>query len=138
MKNVIATAAFAALFSAGTVSATSAMPVAATVATPANGVQANLVAQHDRGYIRHQRRILPRRAVIKSLHRKGYRNIRNIRMRHGDYVLHATSRRGPVRLVVDGRTARVLSRKPLFHTRHRPGVTFHGRTGGFSYHFGIH
>jgi hypothetical protein len=147
MKYLLVTAALAATLSAGTVAA-SAMPVTALSSNAAASASVELVGHrgHKYGEPRHyghkfqkQRRhyILPRRVVVRSLHHRGFRNIRNVRLRHGDYVVHARGYRGPVRLVVDGRTARILSRQPLHRGWHRPGFSFHGHNDSFSYFLGI-
>ena len=139
MKNAFATVALAALLSAGALSGASAMPVAAAPVVKADtGAAVELVGHRGNHKVRQgQRHILPRPAIKRSLFRKGYRNIRNMRLVRGDYVLLARGYRGPVRLVVDGRTGRVMSRKVLRHNWHRPGVQFHGGNGNFSYSFGI-
>lgn len=147
MKNVLATAALAAILSAGTVAAASAMPVAALPSGAATSAPVELVGhrgqkfrepQHHGQQFRGRRHyILPRHAVVRSLHRRGFRHIRNVRLRHGDYVVHARGYRGPVRLVVDGRTARILSRQPLHRGWHRPGFPIQGQNDSFSYFLGI-
>lgn len=136
MKTALATAALAAFLSAGTVAA-SAMPVAAPSAGAASNAPVELAGYHGQKFHKHGHHILPRQVIVRSLYQRGFRNIRNIRMRHGDYVLHARGYRGPVRLVVDGRTARILSRQPLHGGWHRPGLSFQGHNDSFSYFLGI-
>lgn len=135
MKNDLATAALAAILSAGTVAAASAMPVAAPSANATAFVE--LVGNHGHKYHQRRHHILPPHVVVRSVRHRGFRNIRNVRLRHGDYVMHARGYRGPVRLVVDGRTARILSRRPLHGGWHRPGFSFHGHNDSFSYFLGI-
>jgi len=137
MKNALATAALAAILSAGAVAAASAMPVAAPATKTAAAAPVELVGHHGHKYGKHRHRILPSHVIVRSLRHRGYRHIRNVRLQRGDYVVHARGHRGPVRLVVDGRTARVLSRQPLHRGWHRPGFSMHGHSGGFSYSFGI-
>lgn len=136
MKNALATVTLAALLSTGAASA-SAMPVAAPAADSAANVSVELVGHRGHKFRHGRQRILPQHVVVRSLHHRGFRNIRNVRFVRGDYVMRARGYRGPVRLVVDGRTARILSRQPLDRGRHRPGFSFHGRNGGFSYSFGM-
>ena len=136
MKNVLVTAALAAILSAGTVAA-SAVPVTTPSAGAASSAPVELVGHHGQKFHKHRHHILPRHVVVRSLHQRGFRNIRNVRFRHGDYVVHARGYRGPVRLVVDGRTARILSRQPLHGGWHRPGFSVHGHNDSFSYFLGI-
>lgn len=107
MKNLIATAALAAALSAGTFATASAMPVsaAAPTAQPVKTVQYG--GERFRPDARH---VLPKHVIIRSLHHRGYTHIRDIRRVRGDYVVQARGHRGPVRLLVDGRTSRILER----------------------------
>ncbi|WP_223476072.1 hypothetical protein [Oricola indica] len=138
MKNAFATTALAAMLSMGTLAGASAMPtVNAPAADTASTAKVELVGH--RGHNNAQRghhRIMPRHVIKRHLHRQGFRNIRNMRLVRGDYVLLARGYRGPVRLVVDGRSGRVLSRHVL-RGGHRPGFVFRGGNGNFSYSFGI-
>ena len=144
MKKTMITAALAALLSAGALSSASAAP-----AFPAPQAMAGQTidqvhykgknnAHHHKDWRGH-RRILPQRVVIRSLHQRGYRNIHNVRLVRGDYVMRARGYRGPVRLVVDGQTGRILSRQVLNrgHQGHRPGFSLPGGNGNFTYSFGI-
>lgn len=141
MKKTLITAAVAALLSAGAFSAASAAPMAVAPQVKSNGMieqvhyQGRNKGGHHQAWRGHQR-ILPQRVVIRSLYRQGYRDIRNVRLVRGDYVMRARGHRGPVRLVVDGKTGRVLSRQAL-DRGHRPGFSLHGGNGNFSYSFGI-
>lgn len=137
MKNALATAALAAILSAGTVATTSAMPVTAPSANATANTSVDLVGHHGQKFHKRRHHILPPHVVVRSVRHRGFRNIRNVRLRHGDYVMHARGYRGPVRLVVDGRTARILSRQPLHGGWHRPGLSFHGHNDSFSYFLGI-
>ena len=138
MNKKIATAALAALLSAGTFATASAAPGAMAAST--QRAAGTAVEQVDyRGHHnarRGHRHILSQREVIRSLYRRGYRDIRNMRLVRGDYVLQARGYRGQVRLVVDGRTGRIQSRA-LLRRHHNPGFTFRGGNGNFSYSFGI-
>ena len=136
MKKTIITAALAALLSAGALSAASAAPAF----TAPQALSGNAVEQvHYKGNKYGHHRILPQRVVIRSLYRQGYRDIRNVRLVRGDYVMRARGYRGPVRLVVDGRSGRILSRQALNRGHHgpRPGFSLHGGNGNFTYSFGI-
>ena len=138
MKTTLATAALAAILSVSAAGAVSAMPAAAPA--PANattGAPVELVGHRGPGVRHGHHRILPRHVIVRSLRHRGYRDIRNVHLRNGDYVLRARGYRGDVRLVVDGRTARILSRHLLRHGGHRSGVWFHGGNGNFSYSFGV-
>ncbi|MFZ2101752.1 MAG: hypothetical protein WAU86_14420 [Oricola sp.] len=112
MKNLIATAALAVVLSSGAAAAASAMPAPAIGAAIALPVEA---AHYDKkrfapgaGFV------LPKKVVIRSLYERGFTQIRDVRRVRGDYVAIAKGHRGPVRLLVDGRTARILDRQPLF------------------------
>ena len=141
MKKTMITAALAALLSAGALSTASAAPAfTSPQAITGQAVEqvhykGNKNGHHHKDWRGHHR-ILPQRVVIRSLYQRGYRDIRNVRLVRGDYVMRARGYRGPVRLVVDGRSGRILSREVL-HRGHRPGLTFHGGNGNFSYSFGI-
>jgi len=141
MKKTMITAAIAALLSAGTFSAASAAPMPAAPQVKSNAMveqvhyKGKKKGGHHQAWRGHQR-ILPQRVVIRSLYRQGYRDIRNVRLVRGDYVMRARGHRGAVRLVVDGRSGRVLSRQVL-HRGHRPGFSLHGGNGNFTYSFGI-
>ena len=141
MKKTMITAAVAALLSAGAFSTASAAPaLAAPQAITGQAIEqvhfnGNKKGGHH-GDWRGRHRILPQRVVIRSLHQRGYRDIRNVRLVRGDYVMRARGYRGPVRLVVDGKSGRILSRQAL-HRGHRPGIRLHGGNGNFSYSFGI-
>jgi len=138
MKNALVTAALAALLSTGAVAAAPAMPVAAPAAGTAANAPVELVGHRGHRFDNRRHHILPQHVVIRSLRQRGFRHIRNVRVRHGDYVLHARGHRGPVRLVVDGRSARILSRQPLHRGgHHRPGLSLQGHNNGFTYSFGI-
>ena len=55
-------------------------------------------------------RILPFEQVRRELRQNGYRQISQLGMRGGDYVVGAVNHRGnPVRMLVDGRTLRVTN-----------------------------
>jgi len=144
MKKTMITAALAALLSAGAFSAASAAP-AFSAPQAVTGQATDLVHYkgnkngHSHKDWRGHRRILPQRVVVRSLYQRGYRNIRNVRLVRGDYVMRARGYRGPVRLVVDGKSGRILSRQVLHrgHHGHRPGFSLHGGNGNFTYSFGI-
>jgi hypothetical protein len=137
MKNALVTAALAAILSTGAISTVTAMPVAVPAADAVASAPVELAGHYGQKFGKRRHYVLPRRVIVRSLRHRGFRHIRNIRLRHGDYVLHARGYRGPVRLVVDGRTARILSRKPLYGGWHRPGFSFNGHNGNFSYSFGV-
>ena len=137
MKATLATAALAAILSVGAAGAVSAMPAATAPAAASTAAPVELVGHRGPGVHHGHHRILPRHVIVRSLRHRGFRNIRNVRLVRGDYVLRARGYRGPVRLVVDGRTARILSRHPLHHGRNHSGVWFQGSNGNFSYSFGI-
>lgn len=130
----LSTIALAALLSTGTIVGAHAMPaMQAPAGATATAADVELVGHH-----RYSHRILPKHVVQRSLQRRGYRHIRNMRLVRGDYFLTARGHRGEVRLRVDGRTGRILSRQALHHRPHRPGIRLHGGNGNFSYSFGIH
>lgn len=136
MKNAFATTAIAAILVAGMAGAASAMPYV----NPSSGIAASapveLAGHKGKQFRKGKHFILPQHVVVRSLRKRGFRHIRNVRLRHGDYVLNARGHRGPVRLVVDGRTARILARQPLYGW-HRPGFSLHGHGQNFSYSFGF-
>lgn len=142
MKSLIATIVTATILSVGTLSTASATPVASAPITAGSDVQTVewRGRGHREGIRRHHRDVLPTRAIVRRLHRQGYRDIRSIRRHRGDYTVIARGYRGRVRLVVDGRTGRVLDRDLLRRDRRHyrePGFRFGGRSGNFSYQFNI-
>jgi hypothetical protein len=138
MKNALTTTALATFLSIGAFGAASAMPAAAPATGAAAGTPVELVHYRGPGAYRGHHRVLPRHVIVRSLRHRGFRHIRDVRRVRGDYVVHARGYRGPVRLVVDGRTARILSRQPLYRHGHQPGVRFQGSNGNFTYSFGIY
>lgn len=146
MKKSLITAALAAMLSTGTIAGASAMPVAKLDAPQAAAAKVQLAGHRhrdryrDRDVRRHHGRhhLLPVRAVRRELRHRGYRHIRFVGSTRGDYLFIARGYRGPVRLLVDGRTARVLSRHRI--RGHRGGPAFHHRSdnGNFSFSFGIY
>lgn len=134
MKNATIIMALAAILSAGAMGTATAKPLNATGEAT---VQLAANRGHDRDWRHGQHRILPQRAIERSLYRQGYRNIRDVRLIRGDYVMIARGYRGVVRLVVDGRTGHVISRDLLRRPQPRAGVRIQGGNGNFSYSFGI-
>ena len=135
MKNATAILALAAMLSAGATGIAAAKPI------HDHGAQTRIeYGSHRDSHreTRHSRyRILSEREVVRSLYRQGYRDIRNVRLVRADYVLIARGYRGTVRLVVDGRTGRVMSRDLVRHQQPRPGFRIQGGNGNFNYSFGI-
>src|SRR5690554_3796984 len=85
MKTTLATVTLAALLSVGAAAA-SAMPVAAPAAETAANAPVELVGHRGHRSRAGRHHILPRQAVIRSLHHRGFRNISNVRFVRGDYV----------------------------------------------------
>jgi hypothetical protein len=75
----------------------------------------------DRGPRRYSRaRLLPPRAIVGSLYRRGYRDVEIKRVRGGSYIVEAQSRRGSrVVAVVDGRTTEITGLRVIEHRRPR-------------------
>ena len=66
-----------------------------------------------------RRGLLPPRAIVGSLYRRGYRDVEIRRQRGGSYIVRAENRRGSrVLLVVDGRTAEITGLR-VTETRHQ-------------------
>jgi hypothetical protein len=66
-----------------------------------------------------RRGILPPRAIIGTLYRRGYRDVEIRRQRGSSYVVSAENRRGSrVILVVDGRTAEITGLR-VIESRHQ-------------------
>lgn len=135
MKNATAILALAAVLSTGVMGAASAKP--ANVPGAEAKVELAGYRDRDRDFRHGQHRILPQYAIERSLYRQGYRDIRNVRLVRGDYVVIARGYRGVVRLVVDGRTGQVMSRDLLRRAGPRAGVHIQGGNGNFNYSFGI-
>lgn len=127
------TIALAALLSGGTFAGASAMPAASAPAASVPAAPVERIGHHHHS----GRHILPPRAIESSLRHRGYRHIRDMRLIRGDYVLIARGYRGTVRLVVDGRTGRIIDKRFVHARPHRPGVHLHGGNGNFSYSFNI-
>ena len=74
----------------------------------------------DRGWGWGRRRMLPPRAIVGSLQRRGYRDIDIKRISGGSYVVEALGRRGRVLVVVDGRTTEITGLRVVGWDRPRP------------------
>ena len=143
MRNAIITAAIAALLATGSAATVSAMPATAPVPTKSLTGNVELVGhrhregRRDRDFRHEGRRnhVLPARVIVRQLRHRGYSHIRSINFVRGDYVVIARGHRGPVRLVVDGRTGPGIAR----HRLRRGGGFRHsyGGNSGFSFSFGV-
>ncbi|MBO6637501.1 MAG: PepSY domain-containing protein [Roseitalea sp.] len=113
-----------------------AMPMKAPLATTA---QADI---HTIGHRRHygQRHAMPRRAVIRSLYRRGYRDVHRVHFRNGYWRARALGRRGVVALKIDPRSGHIVRRRllqPVYHApRHRQPF-HHQSRGGVTFSFGF-
>lgn len=133
------------LIAAGLVAATAlgaAAPAHArpAVTAPIATVQhAEIVPVAHRG----QRRahMLPRRAVVRSLYRRGYRDVHRVHFRKGYWRARAFGRRGLIALTVHPRTGEILRRRVVQrYQRHVPRTHRHRghRRGGISFSFGLY
>lgn len=139
MKTRIATAALAALLSSGISTAAFAAPAIPAPVGVSTAFDVQAVHYRGRESRRYGRqRVLPLPRIVRSLRHRGYTRIRSIERVRGDYIVVARGHRGPVRLVVDGRTAEIVSRQPLRRYGRDTGYRFGGHKGGFSYSFGIY
>lgn len=143
MKTTLASVAVAALISTGAIATANAAPSIAHVEA---GTSVQLV--HDRGHrrdgreTRHHRRheILDPRQIVRKLRYQGYRDIGRMSLSRGDYIVDARRHRDRVRLVVDGRTGRILAREVIRRHHRRDhyrdyGLHYGGSRGNFSYSF---
>ena len=88
------------------------------------------------GPVRHE--FLTPWEVSRSLHRKGFRKVHDIRFTRGVYVAKAIGHRGLVRLVVDARDGDILRRDVIaYHRYGGRGTVYHGGNGNFSITLGI-
>ncbi|MEM1378216.1 MAG: hypothetical protein AAGG69_12600 [Pseudomonadota bacterium] len=74
--------------------------------------------------------ILPKRAIYRSLYRKGFRNVHNLRFHKGRYIARAYGYRGLVRLTISARTGQITKREVIrqYRTRgHQSGLRLHWR-----------
>lgn len=100
---------------------TQAMPLKAPLAvTTASDVQ----------LVHHRRHILPRRAIVRSLYKRGFREVHNVHFRNGYWRARALGRRGLIALTIHPRNAKIVHRRVVKSYRHYPrrhrggGVTF--------------
>ena len=74
-------------------------------------------------------RLMPPRAIVGSLYRRGYRDVEIRRQRGASYVAEATGRRGRVLVVVDGRTTEITGLRALDYGGPRHGYEDGGWNG---------
>ena len=129
------------LIAAGIIAATvlgpvsaDARPIKAQIATPA---ATDVQTVHHRS--RHYRHVMPKRAVVRSLYRRGYRDVHRVHFRNGYWRARALGRRGVVALKIDPRNGHIVKRRVVRHyhqpNRHRG----HNRSkGSITFSFGFH
>ncbi|RKF07822.1 hypothetical protein DEM25_008810 [Oceaniradius stylonematis] len=94
------------------------------------------------GHRRHygERHAMPRRAVVRSLYRRGYRDVHRVHFRNGYWRARALGRRGVVALKIDPRNGHIVRRRllqPVYHApRHRQPFQ-HQQRGGVTFSFGF-
>ena len=132
LKTPLLAAVIVAATALGAAAPANAKSVSATITV---GPAASVHAAHHRS--RHH--IMPRRAVVRGLYRRGYRDVHRVHFRNGYWRARAYGRRGLIALTIHPRTGQVLKRRvvrqhrPLpYHHRYR-----HGR-GSLTFSFGIH
>lgn len=108
-------------------------------AVQAQAVQVEFVKREHRNRGDFRRGGVSQRDIYRSLYRMGFRDIGPLYRKHGAYITTARGYRGQVRLVVDARSGRLISRKVIGghsyrwdHNR-RYGHTYGGSKGGFSW-----
>lgn len=111
-----------------------ARPLQAPIATPAI---ADIQTVHHTG--RRSHHVLPKRAVVRSLYRRGYREVHRVHYRNGYWRARALGRRGVVALKIDPRNGHIIKRRVVRHydrpNRHRG----HSRgNGSITFSFGFH
>jgi hypothetical protein len=140
MKKTLITTALAAILSTGTIATATAGP--ANTKAPSVSTSIELVGHrsHDRDFRGKKSNgyyVLPSHVVRYKLYRYGYRDIRKVGFFRGNYIFMARGYRGPVKLVVDGRTGHVVSRHRIRHWFGK-GLHFGSHSGKFSFSVGIH
>lgn len=74
--------------------------------------------------------ILPRHIIVRSLYRKGYRNVKVVGFSKGYYRVRANGYRGSVALRVNARNGAVVHRRlirPYYSHPRKPGLHLHWR-----------
>ena len=132
LKAPLLAAGFIAATALGTATPADARSVDATIIV---GPAATVQTVHHRSH----HHALPKRAVVRGLHKRGYRDVHRVHFRNGYWRACAYGRRGLIALTIHPRTGQVLKRRvvrqhrPLpYHHRYR-----HGR-GSLTFSFGIH
>lgn len=129
------------LVAAGIVAAT-----ALGAATPANAqaVTGPMVVQHRGDVInvthrgRHYQHVLPKRIVVRSLYRRGYRDVHRVHFRNGYWRARAYGRRGLIALTIHPRSGQIVHRRVV--RRYHPApyrYGHHGGRGSLTFSFGI-
>ncbi|MCR9124183.1 MAG: hypothetical protein NXH91_18135 [Phyllobacteriaceae bacterium] len=136
MKAPLLAAGIIAATALGATAPVQAMPITAPLAaTVHSDVQ---TVGHRRHY--GQRHAMPRRAVVRSLYRRGYRDVHRVHFRNGYWRARALGRRGVVALKIDARNGHIVRRRllqPVYHApRHRQPF-HHQRRGGVTFSFGF-
>ena len=108
-------------------------PVNAPTMALAPGIEVQTVHHTSRGY----RHVLPRRAVVRSLYRRGYRDVHRVHFHRGYWRARAYGRRGLIALTIHPRSGEILHRKVVHHHRYHPKPRRHHR-GGVTFSFGFH
>lgn len=131
----------ASLFAAGIIAvtafgpvATSAKPLHAPIAVP---VTSDVQTVHHTG--RRYGHVLPKRAIVRSLYRRGYRDVHRVHFRNGYWRARALGRHGVVALKIDPRNGHIVKRRVVRHydrpNRHRG---HHRSKGSITFSFGFH
>lgn len=84
--------------------------------------------------------VLPRRAIVRSLYKRGYREVHRVHFRNGYWRARALGRRGIVALKIDARNGHIVRRKVIRHygsRHHRPRHYGHRSHGGVTFSFGF-
>ncbi|QBK31757.1 hypothetical protein [Roseitalea porphyridii] len=133
------------LIAAGLVVATALGAAAPAQARPAAVAPLAAVQQGETIQIAHrgQRRayVLPRRAVVRSLYRRGYRDVHRVHFRNGYWRARAYGRRGLIALTVHPRSGEIVHRRVVQrYQRHVPRRHLRGtqQRGGISFSFGLY
>ena len=90
---------------------------------------------------RHYGHVLPRRAIVRSLYHRGYRDVHRVRFHKGYWRARALGRRGVVALKIDPYNGHIVRRKLIRHygsNHHRPRHYRKHQRGGVTFSFGFH
>lgn len=131
LKAPLLAAGFIAATALGTATPADARSVDATIIV---GPAATVQTVHHRSH----HHALPKRAVVRGLHKRGYRDVHRVHFRNGYWRARAYGRRGLIALKIHPRSGQVVQRRVLHH--YHPSPRRHGHRqgrGSLTFSFGI-